>query len=1084
MNTKQLHLYHLRKHIRANRLIKPLMYSVHLLFLKLRPCLKYYGYSEIHFLKKAESEKKIRIYSDTKHFHILKCVLTNPSCDIYTIITKDDVKKGRSYFDIHMKELNEKGIYRLIIFFYNENDENKVEGIYISNVLKNLNKKKNSLISKNNKNIKDGITTSHNNCYHLCFQNAEKKTLNFDFKKMKFEDKHTYTYINTFCEFFFLPSIFPCIQSTIHRVKFKLKLSFEIKSNYIKKKKKKRDNFSFFMPYVNLHLRGTKWSCRSNVKKGKEKYEDEREFYKGEKRKRMKRSAVKHLRPSNLVVSNTKLKGVYHSKCNECFTCFLLCSCFGYVQRPEYGHRLEEHTCIKSNYARRKRTKGGKCRKELCNKITNQVKKEKEYITFEFYTTSKIANYTFCLFIGIYHKIEFKIKGFPIFIYIENYRKNEMSKYSYFTKILGKILLMFMNISIFRKKLLQNTFLQCILLNKYKYAGEENYNCVTFLISFIQINEENENDNLDKLFLQVKLIVHEIFHTLWGNCLYFRKEKYLWCKEGLTRYYELKYTKYILKKLKNRKHIKLTVYIFITLEYYFYVLTTDVLNAYNHALNIDSNLYKLHDCPRVISRKGGSPTATATLENLRVRDVHHFYNILTYNKGMYVFKIISIVSRPHFDTIMNLLYFTFYNRSINWSKIVTLFHFFFQLFRIKPFFLNCHKYRKIAEQVIKFIKKKKKFFTRSLVKLIRVKSACKRKWINYTKKKKAHRKNKNFASTYNSVIIPLFWSNFLKPSFKKYFLTYYRKIHRRYRALGGVTIYKGKINKRWKKSQKNEKCPNSRTNARNEKSLDNFARVNVQSITKKAKVAYVKKNNLKNILENYINIVGPPKIFFKFLKKRNKLLITQRHFYYDNYEQEFKETNILFQIPITFTFNKRIYKILLTNKFILLNVEIKRGIYPHKGKEKQVITSGNIFTISLKNISYFSYHFVDMFSFKFIVNAIKKNKCCKFDIIHIIVNIILYLLVRVKTLQHARNLTLLICRQLFLVSHPHVSVEIFISRLIKIENRKLKIELEKELRKSDHFDEMHIKCSFLLKDFRIYLSKIFFYFKESASTLS
>ncbi|SCP05558.1 M1-family alanyl aminopeptidase, putative [Plasmodium ovale] len=1072
MKTVQPHLYCLKKHTNWNTLIKPLMYKVHLLFLELSPILKYYGYSVMYFRQSTDGEKKIRVYIDTEHITILKVLLIFSSKWINKINTEDIIKRINCV-DIPIKQFIPHGLCKIAIFFYYENGEDKVEGIYVSNVRKGLHREENSISRTHSKD---------NNCIHHCrnklfyfrFQN-EKKKKKFNFKKVQFENKSSYRYINTFCELFYLPLVFPCLHDNIYKVNFKLRISFHVRLKNEKAEK--------IYPKIPPRFTSKKLSCNHiNVcsrwrKKGNRKNGKIRARWTTQQtceHEGNKRYLINVLSPSNLVVSNSKLKRVYYSRCKGGSSAFLLT--WHHYSRKGKDKKRSSNTCYVQpslqNGGRGKSTQIGNT--SVLERITHfvrytehfpgkrkmQWKKEKEFITYEFNSTKRIINYTFCLFIGLYHKIHFTIKGVSIYIYIEKRWGENKTKYTYFTKLLRKILHTFLKIPIFRKRLTESNFLQFMVLNKYKYAGEENHNCLTFLTPLIGVNEQDESGGdgyLRRLLLGIKRIVHEIFHILWGNCIYFKKENYLWCKEGLTRYYELKYCSIILSKIKNIQYSKLIVLLWYILEYYFYVLIIDTLNIYNHSLNMGENNVrkKNHRLNEQYSVLGWDKT------NIYTKSIHHFYNTLTYNKGMHIFRMISIMCKPHFDSLINFMFYTFYNHSVSSSKIFTFIHFFFLRFRINPFILKHHNGLNKGRWLNNVTGKKIYIGSHRKKALLRDNSSPSGEM---ERRKKGHHERGNksdyqYVNLFTPVLFPHTCSNFLKLTLKRSFLTYYTKLHRRNGEIGKA-----------KHENKNE---------------NKFVQLYVRCMLKRVKMENIQENVLKSAMKSYLNVVGPPKVFFKFMKHKNKLLITQKHFYYDNYEQQFRETNTLFQVPLVFTFNKHIYKILLTKKNISIDAQLGREKYACEEEKRKMNARGCTFSIRHRNSCYFSYHFVDMFSFRYVLNAIKNNKFCKLDIFHIVVNIILHFLVRVHKLlkskengnDEANVIGMILCLEFF-KCYIHFS-----SYFSKIENKKIKIEIRKELLICKHESKMDKEVEFLFKDFRNYLSKILFFFKESISSL-
>ncbi|VEV58444.1 M1-family alanyl aminopeptidase, putative [Plasmodium vinckei vinckei] len=1085
------HLYHLKKCNHSNDRVKPLMYKVYMLIHSLKPSLKYYGYCKIYFLKTSDKGKKIRVYFNDKYIKILKFYL------IYSLKYVDEIKdkyieKGDScFYTIFSKYLNLKGLYILIIYFYYECVEERIEGIYVSESKQNLNEKIKLIttdiddLKKKKKKKRDiqkfpNFKTTQN---HFYFR-RNNKLVQFKFNELKFKDNNNYNYINTFCELFYLPTIFPCLNYNIHKIKFKLYVSFQVTLN----NKTKCDE-----KYFNLSLTNLSKFCKNNTKK---KY------------------TIDIINPPHLVISNSKLKKVYYSnkKIWRKYFCFSLQK-KGHSQNCDKTVALPSHVIhdifpnvkkIKKKPKKRKKKIISKIKYSLClhnnnnHTIEHRInKKEKGYITYEFFRTkNKILNYTFCLFVGLYNKVDLKIKGIPICIYIEKNDKNKQNEYCFFINILKSILPILMEINIcLKKKIIDNKFLQFIILNKYKYVGEENHNCLTFLSTFIKIN--GSNNNFYKILSIIKIIVHEIFHVLWGNCIYIKDEKYLWCKEGLIRLYELIYAKLIFKKIRKNiyKHTyinysKSLLQIYDILQYYFYVIIIDTLNIYNHTLQLsNSGVYKNN---KKTIGNNCSPSHKYDINSLKKntfyeREIHHFYNPLTYNKGMNIFKIITILCTPYFGIIMKLLYYNFYNHSISKKKIFTFINFFFFIFRIKPFFFN-HK-----KEGIKRIGNKNKRvnnFFQSCTPVYKNKLSQNFK-IKIKSRRNLQRYNNKYVFTQN------FYSPFLKLSFKKYYKIYCNQVSKFHLSYKDVSVKKGDtIFEGIKIVRQKEKLY--------------FTTLNIKYIKKNINMRYIKKNKcLNNILKNYINTVGPPKLFIKYIKNKNKLLIHQKHYYYDNYAQKIKETNNLFKIPFIFKFNNKSYKILITKKSTLVdlyllgnenNEEYKTTTInvDHKNKE-------NFLNIYFKNNCYFSYHFVDINSFSLIINSIKNDKCSENDIFYIFINIILHLLVRIKSLQHAKYLNSLVCKQILMVYEALKTkakrynkirniTAIFCIEFFKcyihfsqyfrdIENHKLKLEIRKELKNSKFIGEIDKDVEFLFQDFINYLSKIFYLFKESISLL-
>ncbi|KOB87010.1 hypothetical protein PFDG_02983 [Plasmodium falciparum Dd2] len=144
------------------------------------------------------------------------------------------------------------------------------------------------------------------------------------------------------------------------------------------------------------------------------------------------------------------------------------------------------------------------------------------------------------------------------------------------------------------------------------------------------------------------------------------------------------------------------------LNSYFYVHIIDTLNIYNHALNIDNKIYNKKSMGRkkvtseydhiydknYISCKNNDINSVSHVKESKYKIeytqmMNYFYNNLTYNKGMNIFKLICILCYPFFNIILELLYFTFHNNSITYKKILIFIHFFFNCFGLKPWFLLC-----------------------------------------------------------------------------------------------------------------------------------------------------------------------------------------------------------------------------------------------------------------------------------------------------------------------------------------------------------------------------------------------------------
>ncbi|GAB67860.1 hypothetical protein PCYB_124260 [Plasmodium cynomolgi strain B] len=730
-----------------------------------------------------------------------------------------------------------------------------------------------------------------------------------------------------------------------------------------------------------------------------------------------------------------------------------------------------------------------------------------------------MATYTFCLFAGLYNKIELKVKNISVFIYIERGGGSEESsnggrRHDFFLHVVKETLMMYLKMHVFRARLEESNFIQFMILNTYKYAGEENHNCVTLLMSMVmgstpscKEGRKNLEEDFQKRVSLVKLIVHEIFHSFWGNCLYFKKAKYLWFKEGLTRYYELRLCEFVLSKISRLASCRWKLTLWFTLEYHFYVLLVDTLNVYNHALDFS---------------RGGKRKCR---EEMYEKDIHHFYNTLTYNKGMNIFKIINVMTRPYFSLIMNLLFYTFYNFSINSRKFFKFFHFFFHLFHVKPFFLNCYAYEKCVHIVKALIRRKRKFSFNQLPRIVG--SA-----MRSTRRGGRLRRDKAVLCGGQETVCRSFFtyllsSSFLKRPFKKRFQAYCieeainsgRKSIRssKRKRIKRLWPRRGRKNRRGKitscgrvqpvlrrtpqKGAASKKATASKKAGTSQKEAASQKAVSSQKEAAPPKRSYP----LQEIVQTYIKVVGPPKIFLKFFKNKNKLLITQKHFYYDNYEQTFKETRVLFHVPLIFTVGRKVYKVLLTRRYALIDILRGNEKSLTERKTSQLNGEKNTFTMSTKNVSYFSFHFVDIFSFKFILNSIKCNLCSKADIIHIITNVFLSLLVRLKSLKQVRYLNALVSRQVFLLykffketrrtkGEVHIVGMIlceeffkcyahFSSYFSKIEDRKLKKEINRELRSCEQFDYLRDEVEFVFKDFRNYLSKIFFFYKESITQL-
>ncbi|CAA9989412.1 M1-family alanyl aminopeptidase, putative [Plasmodium knowlesi strain H] len=1075
----QTHLYHLKKARKANTFLTPLMYKLHFHFLKLRRTLKYLGKCVIYYANTSGGRKRIKVYADTDHLRILKVALISSSGKVIPI-EKIQVKKKRDNFYINLKESIKVGVYKFVIFFYYKNGEEKTEGIYLASNKKLLRKKK-----KCEETHPAGEEQKEREFYFV-LPNDGGKIFHFHFKGVKFESKRRYTYINTFCEYFYLPLVFPCLLYNNHRAKFRLKVSFEIELS--------GGNG------VQLTWGESPIAAEVNFP-----FTDR---YKGKKIRVRRNTLVRVVSGSDLVITNSRLKRVYYSQGGgglyssfwkglqgkligkkQCrFTSGWRCATPFCVTRPMRNGVTKKDGLLSPMGDPKKRWKLYKLSKRW-NQLTTGSTERRKFITYQFCETSKIASYTFCLFAGLYNKIELKVKGISVFIYIERGRpvqgNNAKRRYNFFIHVVKETLIMYLKIHVFRAKFEESKFIQFMVLNTYKYAGEENHNCITLLMSVVEgcTPSRKDKNNLEvdfyKRVLLVKLIVHEIFHTFWGNCLYFKKAKYLWFKEGLTRYYELRLCELVLYKFSKFSSCRWKLILWFTLEYHFYVILLDTLNVYNHPLDF---------------AKGGKRKCR---EEIYAKDIHHFYNALTYNKGMNIFKIINVMTRPYFSLIMNLLFYTFYNCSINSRKFFKFFHFFFRLFHVKPFFLNCNGYEKSVHIVKALIRRKRKF---SFAKPCRAVGGAMRFTFRgeYLQRDKAPPCSSQ-GEEWGGIFTHLLSSSFLKRPFKKSFQAY---------CIEEVINPGGK-----KKAIRNAKRKISYgvmpwrggKNGRGKITSWGSVQSPPRKISQRSASSKERSYPLQEIVQTYIQVVGPPKIFFKFFKHKKKLLITQKHFYYDNYEQTFKETNVIFHVPLIFKVGCTEYKVLLTRKYALIDVLRGNEKGLDERKTNELNRDENTFTMNARNVSYFSFHFLDIFSFEFILNSIKHNLCRKADIIHIITNVFLGLLVRLKSLKQARHLISLICRQIFLLyklfkqtrrtrGEMHTVGMIlceeffkcynhFSSFFSKIEDRKLKIEINKELRSGEQFDYLLDEVEFVFKDFRNYLSKIFFFFKESITEI-
>ncbi|EUD69195.1 hypothetical protein C922_00058 [Plasmodium inui San Antonio 1] len=1100
----QTHLYHLRKSSEADTSLTPLMYKLHFHFLKLRRPLKYLGKCVTYYASTLGKRKRIKIYADTDHLRIIKVALIS-SCGKAIQIERIEIKKKRNNFYIHLKEPTKIGVYKLVTFFYYQNGEKKTEGIYPASNRK-LGRKRKKCVETPPRG-KDPTEEEHKERgFHFVLPNGGE-IFHFHFKRVKFESKRRYTYINTFCEYFYLPLVFPCLLYNNHRAKFRLKVSFEIELNGASSVES-----TWGEPPIGPGVNSS-FTDGHNDKKA----HGDRD------------TPIRVVSPVDLVVTNSRLKRVYYSQGGG----GLYSSLWKRLQGGSIGRRhcrkasrwsrvpwytrlplsrkadLFRSPLNRRNAATKKDEMhspiGGPKKlwklyqpSEGRRKLTEASSGGKKFITYHFCETSKITSYTFCLFAGLYNKVELKVKRISVFIYIEkgepSESSNERSRHDFFLHVVKETLMMYLKIHVFHAMLEESGFIQFMILNTYKYAGEENHNCVTLLMSLIAgstVFSENRNNlevDFHKKVSLVKLIVHEIFHSFWGNCLYFKKAKYLWLKEGLTRYYELRLSKSVLSKMSRFASYRWKLTLWFTLEYHFYILLVDTLNVYNHALDFS---------------RGGE---TKCREDMYSKDIHHFYNTLTYNKGMNIFKMISVMTRPYFSLIMNLLFYTFYNCSINLRKFFKFFHFFFRLFHVKPFFLNYNPYEKCARIMKALIRRKRKF---SFGQLQRAVGGARRSTLRGGRLRHKEAPCASQETVWGASFTHLLSSSFLKRPFKKRFQAYCIEEAKnpgrkpigsaKRKRTPGVRPRRGRKNRASKIASWGRVQPALRRIP--QKGAPFKKAVASKKVAASPKQSYV----LEKIVQTYVSVVGPPKIFLKFFKNKNKLLITQKHFYYDNYEQTFKETNVLFHVPLIFTVGRKVYNVLLTRRYALIDVLRGNEKGLREKKTNQLNEDQNTFTMNAQNVSYFSFHFVDIFSFQFILNSIKHNLCRKADIIHVITNVFLSLLVRLKSLKQIKYLNSLVSRQVFLLykllkEMRHTKGEVhtvgmilceeffkcydhFSSYFSKIEDHKLKIEINRELRSCEKFDYLRDEIEFVFKDFRNSLSKIFFFYKETITQL-
>ncbi|KOB87009.1 hypothetical protein PFDG_02982, partial [Plasmodium falciparum Dd2] len=510
-------------------------YKVHLIFLALYPNLKYYGYCVIYFLKLSKCvEEKISVYIHGEYLRVLKCFYICPR-NIERKIKKEDIYKKSEYIDIYLKNFSLCGLYKLVIWFSYENIQESIEGIYVSGASKEgvTNEKRNKIKNANivvtsldsqNKNYIEKIN-KRRKLYSFKFGN-DKNIKRLYFKNASFQDDKNYNYISTFCEFYYLPYIFPCLQDNNHKVYFSLCVSFEIKLI---------DSFSFYNKKIKLD-NSTFWKRLYNYMKVEEKYEKKRKrkrkkkskkcvlynkLHEKKKKKKIKkylyenynRFDILHHSPSTSppsAVSNSKIKRIYYNKRKIHFNSFLLNKklltkkllfhCSNKLEHGKYnvmriidknpGYILKKHFARNNKILKKKKKSGIINNNYISNNHDNNSygKRNKKYLTYKFYNTHKIVHYNFCLFIGIYNKLYFKMNGIDIYIYIEKKNDNfEMIKrsYEYFLGLLIFILHVFMRKNIFKREIRKNEFLQFMIVRRYKYVGEENANCLTFLESFI-----------------------------------------------------------------------------------------------------------------------------------------------------------------------------------------------------------------------------------------------------------------------------------------------------------------------------------------------------------------------------------------------------------------------------------------------------------------------------------------------------------------------------------------------------------------------------------------------------------------------
>ncbi|SOV19851.1 M1-family alanyl aminopeptidase, putative [Plasmodium gaboni] len=1294
MKTKQLHLYHLGKNLNLNKNIKPLKYKVHLIFLKLYPHLRYYGYCVIYFLKLSKCfEKKISVYLHGEYLRVLKCFYICP-CNIERRIRKEDIYKRNEYIDIYLKNCSLSGLYKLVIWFCCENIEKSIEGIYVSHLSKegireeprNKIRNKNLFLSSLDSVRKNYIQNifERRNRFYFEFEN-DKNIRRFHFKNICFEDEKNYNYISTFCEFYYLANIFPCLQDNNDKVCFSLSVSFQIKlidSCSFYNNKIKLDNGIFceqlynYMNIEELYVKKRKKESKKGVLYNK---------YEEKKKKNLKNKKYLYsnydrfniLRPSLSVVSNSKIKNVYINKRISRFNSFrrnkkflikkLLFQCSNKWKHGKYNNsRVIEKKCgykLRNHFIRYNNNNNNKIIKKEKKKnrmITNKYilnnyhnkcyskKRNKKFLTYKFYNTNKILHYNFCLFIGIYNRIYFKLNGIDIYIYFEkgnnNFEKIRKS-YEYFLDLLIYILHMYMKNHNFKREIKKNGFLQFMIVRNYKYSGEENANCLTFLERFILINKTNR---LYDIYKCIRLLVHEIFHIIWGNSIYIKKKKNLWLKEGLARMIEYKLSYLILKrqvrnlkkknKINSNNHnninninnscsinylvctnyrcynsnyrcyitnyyccnnygfcndyfcccnhvdcypcsIRRDMYIIILwniLNSFFYIHIIDTLNTYNHSVHIG---YKKCDKKGIRSKKEAkkynhkSDKKHKSYRNkelncvLNIKEcinrmaytktMNYFYNNITYNKGMNIFKMIYILCYPFYNIIMDLLFFTFYNYSITFKKILIFIQFFFYFFDLKPWFvLSSDKYcvnrnnmKKVQGVVIRskyikcisrYFKKRKKniyFSGDNKKKILSYRSCIKWEYLKNKKKNYNNTKHKYDLSFYKNEYFENCWSNFLKVSFKRYFLQFYKII---------CTMKTGEYKKKQKKNNQEKKKNNQKCRYLKNKVTPLYNKTSFlcslfyarSHINKELLKSFYERNIFDVILRNYINVVAPPKIFFKYLKEEKKLLIMQKHFYYDNNQGRFIETPILFHIPLIFTFNNKKYKILLNKKSMLIdcvNLQNKTGkkiakcrinlnLFNKKikilrrkrpflniekcDKFKATEKKQNSLILRYKDGGYFSFHCEDMYTFRFLINGMEGNKYNVYDIHYVFMNIILQYLKSIKTLKEAKRLNSLILRQILKVisvlwkNSNYMSRSIGTAKILfmeflrcymffspclkKIENKKLTLKIKEEIKRIEYneYVEKDDDLFFLFNDIRKNLYKIIFYFKQSMNLCS